>query len=132
MRSSAVLLIPLTLCCLAYSQTSNSIHRLDGSKICAADADAFARQTLAAANVTGAQLALLNNGHLVWSAAYGHHRAAAQLLSLAPSLAMTPDTTTWAASITKSVFSAYVMQLVARGEICLDKPLASQLKKAAQ
>ena len=39
------------------------------------------------------------------------------------------DTTSWAASITKSVFATYVMQLVERGEFNLDQPVASQLAK---
>lgn len=40
---------------------------------------------------------------------------------------MTRETTTWAASITKSVFAAYVMKLAERGEFDLDKPMARQL-----
>jgi hypothetical protein len=35
----------------------------------------------------------------------------------------------WATSITKSVFSVYVMQLVERGEFQLDVPIARQLPK---
>jgi CubicO group peptidase (beta-lactamase class C family) len=42
---------------------------------------------------------------------------------------MERDTTTWAASITKSVFATYVMQLVERGEFDLDIPVAKQLPK---
>jgi CubicO group peptidase (beta-lactamase class C family) len=101
---------------------STSIHRLDGSKISVADADAFASKTLTAAHVTGAEIAVLNDGKLVWSAAYGQRRKD-------PPLAMDRETTTWAASITKSVFATYVMTLVERGEFYLDKPLASQLEK---
>jgi len=123
MRFPAFLLALLTFPGpLAHSQKPGAIRRLDGSKITVAEADAFARKTLAAAQVTGAELAVLNNGRLVWSAAYGQRR-------VDPPLAMDPDTTTWAASITKSVFATYVMQLAARGEIDLDKPLANQLKK---
>ena len=40
---------------------------------------------------------------------------------------MDRETTSWAASITKSVFATYVMQLVERGEFNLDQPVASQL-----
>jgi CubicO group peptidase (beta-lactamase class C family) len=40
---------------------------------------------------------------------------------------MDRETTTWAASITKAVFSTYVMQLVERGEFSLDDPVARQL-----
>ena len=40
---------------------------------------------------------------------------------------MNRETTTWAASITKSVFATYVMQLVEHGEISLDIAIANQL-----
>ena len=99
-----------------------SIRRLDGSTISIRDADAFARKTLAAAHVTGAEIAVLNDGRLVWSAGYGLRRKA-------PDLPMDAQTTTWAASITKSVFATYVMQLVERGEFNLDEPVAKQLAK---
>ena len=46
-----------------------------------------------------------------------------------PPLPMDRDTTTWAASITKSVFATYVMQLVERGEFSLDAPVARQLPR---
>ena len=49
--------------------------------------------------------------------------------SLDPPLPMARTTTTWAASITKSVFATYVMQLVERGEFELDTPVAKQLAK---
>lgn len=99
-----------------------SIRRLDGSRISIAEADAFAKRTLEAAHVTGAQIAIVDGGKLVWSAAYGLRRRD-------PALPMERDTTTWAASITKSVFATYVMQLVERGEFSLDEPLARQLAK---
>jgi len=98
------------------------ITRLDGSRIAVARADSFAAKTLAEAHVTGAQIAVLNDGKLVWSAAYGARRREAEL-------PMDRETTTWAASITKSVFATYVMQLVERGEFNLDEPVVKQLTK---
>lgn len=119
---AAVLSLSVSVFSVAWSQTANQIRRLDGSTFSARDADAFARKTLEAAHVTGAQIAVLNRGHLVWSSAYGlRHRN--------PDLPMDRETTTWAASITKSVFATYVMQLVERGEFDLDRPIASQLTK---
>jgi len=102
--------------------SASSIRRLDGTTIPVAEAEAFARKTLDAAHVTGAQVAVLDRGQLVWSGAFGMRR-------LDPPLPMDRDTTTWAASITKSVFATYVMQLVERGEFSLDTPLAAQLPK---
>ena len=115
--ASAVILLTL-----APSTPAQTIRRLDGSRLSTTEADSFAKQTLAAAHVTGAQIAVLNNGHLVWSAAFGLRRRD-------PELPMTPETTTWAASITKSVFATYVMQLVQHGEFNLDQPIAAQLAK---
>jgi CubicO group peptidase (beta-lactamase class C family) len=101
-------------------QPSETIRRLDGSKISISDADAFARKTLQSAHVTGAQIVVLDRGRLVWSAAFGLRRKE-------PTLPMNRETTTWAASITKSVFATYVMQLVERGEFDLDTPIAKVL-----
>src|SRR5271156_7256400 len=73
MRYPALLVVALSFCAsaLVQPQSASSIRRLDGSSISVADADAVAKKTLAAAHVTGAQIAVLNNGRLVWSAAYG-------------------------------------------------------------
>lgn len=123
MRFPAVLLPFLALSTLsAKPQTPAAITRLDGTKISIADADAFARKTLTEAHVTGAQIAVLNHGQLVWSAAYGLRRKD-------PPLPMDQGTTTWAASITKSVFATYVMSLVERHEFNLDQPISTQLDK---
>ncbi|MBC7928865.1 MAG: beta-lactamase family protein [Bryobacteraceae bacterium] len=97
-----------------------AIRRLDGSKITQSEAKAFAAKTLEAAHVTGAQIAVLDRGRLVWSEAFGLRRRE-------PALPMTRETTTWAASITKAVFGTYVMQLVERGKFRLDTPVAQQL-----
>jgi CubicO group peptidase (beta-lactamase class C family) len=106
--------------CWAQNAGAPEIARLDGSKISTVDADAFAKKTLEEAHVTGAQIGVVVKGKLVWSAAYGLRRRE-------PALTMERDTTTWAASITKSVFATYVMQLVERGEFDVDKPIAQQL-----
>jgi len=115
-RPKLVLLIVVLLTIPACAQ----IHRLDNTTISTADASAFARKTLAENHVTGAQLAIINNGRLVWSEAFG-------LRHKSPDLPMTPDTNTWAASLTKSVFATYVMSLVERGEFNLDAPITKQL-----
>ena len=102
-------LLPFALAAVttAFAQQP-AIMRLDGTAITTADAESFARQTLTAQHVTGAELAVLNHGKLIWSAAFG-------LAGKNPDRPMDSDTTTWAASITKSVFSTYVMTLVERG-----------------
>src|ERR1700712_428235 len=75
----------------------DTLRRLDGSKIAASEARSFAQSTLDAAHVTGAQIVVLDRGRVVWSEAFGLRRRE-------PRLPMQPTTTTWAASITKSVF----------------------------
>jgi CubicO group peptidase (beta-lactamase class C family) len=102
---------------------AQSLTRLDGSRISIADADAFARKTLAGAHVTGAQVVVVQDGKIAWSAAFG-------LRGQNPDLPMDARTSTWAASITKSVFATYVMRLVEEHKFDLDKPVAAQLPEA--
>ena len=110
----------------ASSQPANAapatIRRLDGTTITTAKAESFARETLAAAHVTGAQIAVLDRGSLVWSAAFGLRRRE-------PPSPMDRETTTWAASITKGVFATYVMQLVERREFSLESRSRSSFRK---
>ena len=121
-RYRALVSLSLFFCTLTSSIAESRIRRLDGSRISVQEADSFAQHTLEAAHVTGAQVAVLDGGRLVWSAAYGLRRRS-------PALPMDRQTTTWAASITKSVFATYVMLLVERGEFSLDQPVAQQLQK---
>jgi CubicO group peptidase (beta-lactamase class C family) len=102
------------------AQSSAVIHRLDGSMIGAAEAEAFAQATLEKENVTGAQIAVVEGVRLVWSMAFG-------LRGRNPDVPMDRETTTWAASISKGIFATYVMQLVERSEFELDVPIAKQL-----
>jgi CubicO group peptidase (beta-lactamase class C family) len=116
------LLLLLSATARSQQPAADAIRRLDGSSISIARADSSARKTLEAAHVTGAQIAVIDRGRLVWSAAYGLRRRQ-------PELPMDRETTMWAASITKAVFATYVMQLVERGEFNLDRPIASQLPR---
>ena len=99
---------------------AQSIRRIDGTRIDAVKADTLARRLIAQEHVTGGQIAVLNDGRLVWSAAYG-------LRDVEHNLPMQTSTTTWAASITKSVFATYVMQLSLAGKLPLDTPIAQLL-----
>ncbi len=107
---------------VASGRAENSIRRLDGSRISVAEVESFAKETLAAHHVTGAQIAVVDRGQLVWSGAFGLRRRD-------PPLPFDHETTTWAASITKSVFSVYVMRLVERGQFQLDQPIVRMLPK---
>lgn len=107
---------------LGLSAAEPSLRRLDGSRITVREAEAFAQQTLAELKVTGAQVAMVDRGKLVWSASFGYRNREQKL-------PFEKGTMTWAASITKGVFATYVMQLVERGELSLDEPVAKMLPK---
>lgn len=94
-----------------------TFKRLDGSTISFAEAESFARTVLKENGVTGAQIGLVDDGRLVWARAFGQRR-------VDPPLPMETNTNIWAASITKGVFAAYVLE---HGGISLDVPVAKQL-----
>lgn len=119
MRLKAFLSV-IVLSLLAFAASGDDIRRLDGTRISVEAASKLARETLIANHVTGAQIAVIDRGRLVWSESFG-------MRSLDPPLPMERTTTTWAASITKSVFATYVMLLVERGEFDLDLPVARQV-----
>ncbi len=110
----------LALAIPALAQQSTKITRLDGTSITTAEAEAFARKTLANTHTTGAQISILNHGKEVWSFSYG-------LAGKNPDRPMDRETTLPSASITKSLFATYVMMLVERGQFNLDKPIMQQL-----
>ena len=104
------------------AQPAPVIRQLGGKRISTATADSLARRVLTDNNVTGAQLAVISEGKLAWSAVYG-------LRQKDPDLPMERTTATWGASITKGVFATYVMSLVERGKFDLDIPVVKQLPK---
>ncbi|GAA3746923.1 serine hydrolase domain-containing protein [Terriglobus aquaticus] len=105
------------------------LHRLDGTTLSAAEAQRVADRELDANHVTGAEIAVLNGGKVVWTYAHGlRHRADATVAGDV-NQPMTPETNTWAGSITKSVFATYVMQLAEQKKLELDVPVAKQLPK---
>ena len=61
---------------------------------------------------------------LVYQGAFGRR-------SLRDGAAMTPDTVFWIASMTKAITSAAAMQLVERGKLALDDPIADVLPELA-
>ena len=116
--------VVLVLCfaAQAHAQTEARIVRLDGSHLSGTKAASVARRVLADSHVTGAQIAVLNGGKLVWSGAFGQRDVAAKL-------PITRETVMAGASLTEGIFSAYVMTLVDAGFIDLDKPVWQYLGK---
>lgn len=112
----AVVAPPLT------AQTATTLRRLDGTTISHATADSIARALVAKHDITGMQVAVVNDGRITWSAAYG-------LRTKAPDRAMERTSITWAASITKAAFGTWVVQLSEKGLVDLDQPVASMLRQ---
>ena len=100
-----------------------SVKRLDGSTIAAAEIDATVIRLLAAGKVTGAGIAILNDGKIVYVTGYG-------LRDVKGALPLTQDTIMSAASLTKSTFAYMVMQLVQEDVLDLDKPVYQYLPMA--
>ena len=106
----------------ASGQAKAKIKRLDGTSMTGAKAAGIARKALEDAHVTGAQVAVLNGGKVVWSEAFGFRDVVGKV-------PMTVDSEMWAASITKGLFASYVMTLVDAGFIDLDQPVWQYLGK---
>jgi CubicO group peptidase (beta-lactamase class C family) len=87
----------------------------------AAAIDAEARRLMAAAQVQGLALAVVDGGRVAHVAAYGKRNAAGEPLQT--------DTVMYGASLTKAVFGYWVMQLVTDGKLDLDRPLADYLDR---
>ena len=86
--------------------------------------DRVAKAAAAAMADTGAKglaIAVIADGKVVSARAFGLRNANGDPL--------TPDTVMYGASLTKAVFSYWVMMLVDEGKLDLDKPLASYLPK---
>lgn len=119
---ATLLAFALAIGTLKTSAQEPSIKRLDGSKITPTEIDATVTRLMRAAEVTGAGIALLNAGKVVYAKGYG-------LRDKEKNLPFTPDTVLTAASLTKSAFACMVMQLVQEKLLDLDKPVYLYLPK---
>ena len=101
---------------------ASSIKRLDGSAITASEIDGTVLRLMHAAKVTGAGIAILNDGKIVYLKTYGFR-------DLKKSLPLTPHSVMSAASFSKVAFAYMVMQLVQEGVLDLDKLVYQYLPK---
>jgi CubicO group peptidase (beta-lactamase class C family) len=113
-----LVLINASLC----AQSQQAIKRLDGSRITAAEVDETVSRLMKAAEVTGARIAILNNGEITYLKAYGFR-------DKEKNLPLTVDSVMSAASFTKVAFTYLVLQLVDEGLLNLDKPVYQYLPK---
>ncbi|HTZ96810.1 MAG TPA: serine hydrolase [Terriglobales bacterium] len=120
-RGLCITFVVALLAPLAASQPA-AIKRLDGSTITPAGIDATVTRLMTAAEVTGIDIAILNDGKVAYMKSYGFR-------DKEKNLPLTPDSIMTAASLTKSTFAFMVMQLVQEKIIDLDKPVYQYLPK---
>jgi len=84
--------------------------------------DATVTRLMASEQVPGLGVALIRDGRVTFSKAYG-------LRNVEQKLPLKTDTVMYGASLTKATFAYFVMQLVDEGRIDLDKPIAAYLPK---
>lgn len=84
--------------------------------------DAETRALMAGENVKGLALAIIDEGKVVHVAAFGQR-------NVEKALPLEPDTVMYGASLTKTVFSYFVMQLVDEKMLTLDTSIAELLPK---
>jgi len=101
---------------------SQSIPRLDGSTITAAEVDATVMRLMQAAEVTGVGIAILNHGNIAYLHGYGFR-------DKEKNLPLTVDSVMSGASFSKVAFAYMVMELVDQGVLDLDKPIYQYLPK---
>jgi CubicO group peptidase (beta-lactamase class C family) len=124
MRIAKTFASSLTLVIAAASlwAQQGELTRLDGRRISSRQIDAVVIQSMHAAHVTGAGIAVLNGGRVAYLKTYGFR-------DTEKNLPLTPDSVMTSASLSKSAFAAMVMQLVQERVIDLDKPVYQYLPK---
>lgn len=108
------------LVCLTTGCASSGIKRFENTTISPREIDSTVSRLMPAAGVTGAAIALLNAGRVVYQKAYGFRDKANKL-------ALTDSSVMWSASLTKAAFAYLVMRLVDQGILSLDKPVFEYL-----
>jgi CubicO group peptidase (beta-lactamase class C family) len=121
-RTRTILIILLAISTAAFGRERSPVKRLDGSTITPAEIDQTVSRLMAAAEVTGAGIAIFNQGDIVYQKAYG-------LRDKEHSRPLTVDSVMSAASFSKATFAFLVMQLVDEGALDLDKPVYQYLPK---
>ena len=98
------------------------IRRFDDRPVATERIEAEARRMMAAANVQGLAMAVIDDGQVALVRAWGYRNVAANL-------PLQTDTIMYGASLTKFVFAYVVMQLVDEGKLDLDRSIGAYLPK---
>lgn len=123
MRVKSLLLAILMAVAVLPAMAQPAVKRLDGSAITPAEVDATVTRLMKAAEVTGAGIAIFNDGQIAYLRAYG-------VRDKEKDLPLTVDSVMTAASFSKVAFAYLVMQLVEEGKLNLDKPVYQYFPKS--
>ena len=115
-----ILCLFLLLTIIHYTAYSQTITRLDGSKISAAALDQKIRALMKVAEVQGLAVTVFNKHEPVYQKTFGYKR-------LDTKEPIRSSTNFYGASLSKAVFAVLVMKLVEEGVLDLDKPLQDYL-----
>src|SRR5262249_15762912 len=89
----------------------------------ASERDAFVAQVMREGGIPGLQLAVVKDGRLAWSKAYGH----AVLAKPGPIRPMREDDLLYTCSIGKMITAVVAMQQVEKGKLSLDDDIDGSL-----
>ena len=118
MPSTALFVVALAASALA----AGTIRGFTGKVVAPEHIDRTATQMMAAAGVNGLAMAVVDEGQVVFSRAWGYRNVEKKLPLL-------PDTIMYGASLTKFAFAYMVMQLVDEKKLDLDRSIAEYLPK---
>lgn len=99
-----------------------ALTTLDGKAVPVSELEASVEQAMEKANVAGLSVAILNDGQIAYTHAFGYRDKAVRV-------AFDTETVTGAASLSKTVFAYLVMLLAEEGVIDLDRPLQAYLSR---
>ena len=121
----AIRLFMLALFCSSINSSifaAGKIKRIDRSSISTAELDQNISRLMTAAHVTGMSVAIFNDSKVAYVKSFG-------LRDIKENLPLTENTEVRALSFSKAVFAYFVMGLVEKGTIDLDKPIYQYLAK---
>ena len=98
------------------------IQHLNHKKISEAEMDVKIKSLLTLGNVHGLAISIFNNNEPVYQKTFGYKNATTKE-------PINTNTNVYGASLSKAVFAVFVMQLVEKGILDLDKPLQNYLPK---
>ena len=107
---------------IALTSADTVIRRFDGQPVSAERIDAEAKRMMAAANVQGLAMAVIDDGQVVFVRSWGRR-------NVDKALPLETDTIMYGASLTKFAFAYMVMQLVDERTIALDRSIAEYLPR---